>query len=162
MSHSGAKDHKQSSHSTFPGSLASASCLCWIPDLRFWEFSNFPSLRREVQAHRACLAGEAGASPEGALAWIIQQLVWKLIVFGSVIDLPPEERRIYSLGAAAAERVWFQMCLFCLKMNNRTEFIRRSKVNSFFRHNCAKKKKKDMVAKKSNSSKTVMRWKTDS
>lgn len=28
-----------------------------------------------------------------------------MIVFGSVIDLPPEERQIYSLGAAAADGV---------------------------------------------------------
>lgn len=55
--------------------------------------------------------------PEGTLAWIIQQLVWKMIVFGSVIDLPPEERRIYSFGAAAAERVQFETRWCRLKMN---------------------------------------------
>lgn len=57
--------------------------------------------------------------PEGSLAWIIQQLVWKMIVFGSVIDLPPEERRIYSFGAAAAERVQFETRWCCLKMNKK-------------------------------------------
>lgn len=112
-------------NSTFPGSLPSASYLSWIPDLHFREFSNFPSSLREVRAHHARLAGRAGTSPEGALTWIIQQLVWKMIVFGSVIDLPPEERRIYGLGAAAAEGVQLRARLFSLKMNNRTEFIGR-------------------------------------
>lgn len=131
LSHSGAVDHKQSPCRTFPGSLASTLDLCWIPGLHFWEFSNFRSFPREVQAHHACLAGSAGTSPEGALTWIIQQLVWKMIVFGSVIDLPPEERQIYSLGAATAEKEQFEACLFHLKMYNRTEIIRRSKVIYF-------------------------------
>lgn len=116
----------------FLGSSPYASCHSGIPDLHFWECSDFSSFPSELQAHRACLAGGAGTSPEGALTWIIQQLVWKMIVFGSVIDMPPEERRIYSLGAAGAERVWFEKDLFCLKMINMTEFIRRSKLSNLF------------------------------
>lgn len=84
--------------------LTSASYHCQIPDRHFWGiFSDFPE---PSQRSAGCLAGGAGTSPECAPTWIIQQPVWKMIVFGSDIDLPPVERRIYSLGAAAVEGVF--------------------------------------------------------
>lgn len=94
-----------SPHATsFPGTLTSDSYRRQIPDLHFWGiFSDFPE---PSQRAAGCLAGGAGTSPECAPTWIIQQPVWKMIVFGSIIDLPPVERWIYSLGAAAVEGVF--------------------------------------------------------
>lgn len=55
-------------------------------DPRCWEFSDDSKRPARLWARCVCLAGRAGFSPEEILAWIIQQLVGKMILTVSVID----------------------------------------------------------------------------